>query len=486
MDPPPSSIPQWAIVDPLNQHGTWEGWGTSLAWWGKAFGQRDDIADALFTLSDDVELDLIGAHVPGLGLNIVRYNAGASSDIPAGTDDNGNPQYMQTSPSLALTSDYWYSATRLIDTYWLTWEGGDLGTWDWSRDANQRAMLLKAAQRGADTFELFSNSPVWWMLSNKNPSGADNGADENLQSWNFDDHAVYLAEVAAYAKSNWGVSFSSVEPFNEPSADWWSGTTGTQEGCHFEVASQALAVQELRAALDERGLSGVIIAASDESDFDEATETWDTLGEDARQAIGRVNVHGYQYGGGRRDLLYDAVSADSKKLWLSEYAESDGSGLSLASNLNHDFQWLHPTAHVYWQALDDWGWGLIGASNEEGAVFGPETKYFVYAQYTRHIRPGMQIIASGDSNAVAAHSADENKLVIVLLATSNQEITFDLSGFSRVEGPLTEWRTRMVDGGDRYVKYEDGEGTSILLDTSVAVTLEGPAVVTIEVASTYV
>ena len=34
--------------------------------------------------------------------------------------------------------------------------------------------------------------------------------------------------------------------------------------------------------------------------------------------------------------------------------------MSLASNLNLDMRWLHPTAWVYWQVLDDTGgWGLV-------------------------------------------------------------------------------------------------------------------------------
>ena len=52
-----------------------------------------------------------------------------------------------------------------------------------------------------------------------------------------------------------------------------------------------------------------------------------------------VQVHGYEYGGGRRDLLYDAVRAAGKKLWNSEYGEGDASGMSLASNLNLDMRW---------------------------------------------------------------------------------------------------------------------------------------------------
>ena len=34
-----------------------------------------------------------------------------------------------------------------------------------------------------------------------------------------------------------------------------------------------------------------------------------------------TQVHGYEYGGGRRDLLYDAVRGAGKKLWNSEYGE---------------------------------------------------------------------------------------------------------------------------------------------------------------------
>lgn len=38
-------------VAPGTSWGTWEGWGTSLAWWGKAFGNRNDLADIMFTRS---------------------------------------------------------------------------------------------------------------------------------------------------------------------------------------------------------------------------------------------------------------------------------------------------------------------------------------------------------------------------------------------------------------------------------------------------
>jgi hypothetical protein len=54
------------------------------------------------------------------------------------------------------------------------------------------------------------------------------------------------------------------------------------------------------------------------------------LGDGKRTApcsqVAKVNVHGYQYEGGRRDLLYTAVHSDGKALWNSEYGEDDASG----------------------------------------------------------------------------------------------------------------------------------------------------------------
>eukprot|EP00966_Prymnesium_polylepis_P092212 2135041-Prymnesium_polylepis.1 len=189
--------------------------------------------------------------------------------------------------------------------------------------------------RGAVS-ELFSNSPVWWMCTNHNPSGSTDGASDNLQSWNHKQHAEYLAIVAQHASTQWGVNFQSVEAFNEPISSWWRAD-GSQEGCHFERSTQATVSRLLRQQLDQRNLSRVLVAASDENTYDEALATWQTFDASTKAAVQQVNTHGYQQGQGRRDLLYNATKG--KKLWNSEYGEGDASGRSLASNLNLDFRW---------------------------------------------------------------------------------------------------------------------------------------------------
>ena len=63
-------------INSATNWGTWEGWGVSLAWWAKAFGDHDDLVDIFFTLKATI---FNNQTLPELGLNIVRYNAGASS-----------------------------------------------------------------------------------------------------------------------------------------------------------------------------------------------------------------------------------------------------------------------------------------------------------------------------------------------------------------------------------------------------------------------
>ena len=432
-------------VNPGNFWGIWDGWGTSLCWWANVFGNRDDLANLFFTTS---YVTLNGQTLPGLGLNIARYNAGACSTNAI------NGSVMQASQSIP--------PFKQMPGYWLDWFSADPTTasWSWTVDANQRAMLQKARVRGANWLELFSNSPMWWMCYNHNPSGADSGGSDNLQSWNYQAHAVYLTTIVKYARDHWGLSFNSVEAFNEPSANWWT-SAGTQEGCHFDNGTQASVIGYLRAELDNRGLTNAVVSASDETSYDAATATWSSFSSTTRSQVGRVNVHGYQYGGGRRDLLYSAVAG--KRLWNSEYGEGDGTGVSLASNLNLDFRWLHMTGWCYWQVLDSGGWGLIQSNPGDNWIGTANPKYYVLAQYTRHIRPGMKILDGGEGNTIAAYDTNSHKLVLVTMNyDSAQWISYDLSNLFNAAGPIRRWLTT-TGPGVKYAPYSDISITNRIL-----------------------
>ena len=95
--------------------------------------------------------------------------------------------------------------------------------------------------------------------------------------------------------------------------------------------------------MSSRGLS-TRIAASDESYYDQALETLQTIGSGALSKITRISVHGYQYRSGNREGLRNAAALARKPVWLNEYGDGVASGADMARYLLQDMRQLQPTA----------------------------------------------------------------------------------------------------------------------------------------------
>ena len=227
-------------------------------------------------------------------------------------------------------------------------------------------------------------------------------------------------------------------------------------GCHFSHQAQRALLPSLRRELDKCGLTEMPIAASDENQYDGAVATWESFDAGTRRLINQVNVHGYEGERGNRTGLYDMVHAEGKRLWNSEYGEGDATGLTLARNLSLDLTYLHPTAWCYWQPCDLDGWGWIRSDLASGKMLGLNPKYFVVAQYTRHIRPGMTLLKTGDASTVAAYDPAAHKLVLVVYTTEGSTRTIDLSAFASATGPVVRWITE-PNGLSRYEMQRDIE-----------------------------
>jgi len=437
-DRPPSATA--AVVDPARDLGTWEGWGSSLAWWARAIGgtrNADYYADLIYTKK-------VTDGYPGLGLNIVRYNIGGGG-IDQRKENKG--------PKLQWQMD--------IHGYWTDPNNSHPANWNWSADLNQRSMMLKAQQRSANVFQMFSDSPMWWMNSNRSTAGSASGGDCLLPE-NYDRFVYYLATVARHSADHWGIKFDSVEPFNEPSAGWWK-YPGRQEGCHFDVSTQQKVIQSLRRALDRSHLDGVAIAAADENNMDAGLSTWNAYDSATRAGAGRVNVHGYSngtepYRGPNRVELRHAVG--SKRLWQSEYGDGDASGYTMAQAIIRDVKELRPNAWVYWQPVEpdvpEFGWGLLNAnyfdthdqlSAKKTPLVRVNRKFFVYGQFTRYVRPGYHLIDIDDPNSIAAYDTASRKLVIIKVTSDAPETAkFDLSDFSALDDTIQVIATTTVPG----------------------------------------
>ncbi len=447
-------------IDPAKGQGTWAGWGVSLAWWAAVHGDRDDLADALFTMQP---VTINGGTLPGLGLNMVRYNVGACS-------------WNEIDGRKMVKSKIIFRY-RQMEGFWLDGKNPDPESagWDWSVDAKQRAMLAKAKQRGVNEFELFSNSPMWWMTKNDNPSGGPKPNDDNLAPGHERNFAIYLAAVARRAADDWGVSFTTVSPFNEPRSEWWFADC-KQEGCHVSVPAQARILKLVREELDRRDLKSLPISASEETYYDHAIKTWESFDEATRALIGQVNVHGYQEANGDREKLHRLVHIESgKPLWNSEYGDGEASGLKMARNLHRDIARLRPTSWSYWQAVDTGGWGLIASNLRRSVVrFTVNPKWQVLAQYTRHIPRGSVILTTGDESTICAFDPQQKKLTLVCLNDTDKprDAEFDLSAFAKSGRSASRWITE-PNGKTRYQPLD-----ALPFETKLAVSLEPKSVVT--------
>ncbi|REE89063.1 galactan endo-1,6-beta-galactosidase [Paenibacillus taihuensis] len=406
-----------AVVNPSVQYQTWEGWGTSLAWWANVIGGapdsvRNDYANKLFSASG------------GLGMNIVRYNIGGGE----------NPAYPNNMEYRARVPGYKASAAA---------------SYDWNSDANQRWILNAAKSRIASSefiAEAFANSPPWWMTKSGSVTGGVNAA-ENLKDDMYDDFADYLTAVVKQFHDNWGIDFRTLSPVNEPSSDYWY-YGNRQEGNRMYPANQQVMIGYLYDSLASKGLS-TGISGPEETSIDLARDTINSFSAATRAKMVQFNSH--TYGGSDRVGLNTA--AGGKRIWNSEHGDGDSTGLTMSRNILWDIKYMKNSAWVYWQVVETAGsgWGMLETdlNNPSGdrSVYSVTRKYYTMGQWSKYIRPGYKMLDINNGDSIAAYDSVGKKLIIVGMndSASSNTITYDLSQFATVSGTLTGTRTSSTE-----------------------------------------
>ena len=394
------------VVDPGKKYQLFEGWGTSLCWWAELVGAWSEA-------NRDQFLGALADPDTGLGYNIFRYNIG-------GGDQPGHDHLTKGDGGGKVPG---YKPT-------------EKGDFDWTADPAQRGVALRLNKVVKDPiFEAFSNSPPWWMTKSGCVSGSNDGSD-NLKEDYFDDFADYLSEVALHFKTEWGLTFRTVEPFNEPSAGWWK-SNGGQEGCGFKN-NQSKMIVELGKALKKKGLfPATSVSAADETSIKQAHDQLGNYTSEALSYLGQVNTHSYSDGSYRKQL-YNRAFGLNKRLWQSETGPLSKSGdehiaLWMANVIIQDLRDMKAEAWVDWQIADPAeNWRSIKADHKK-QTFSYMPRYYMHAAFSRYIRPGSRIIDSDNGNTVAALRPD-GALVIVVRNSGSSDVkyNFDLTKFDKI------------------------------------------------------
>lgn len=375
------------------------GWGTSLCWWANVVGgysNRDDYANLAFTQ---------------LRLNIVRYNIGGGEN-----------------PAL----------TNTITDYRAIMQGFEPtnGVWNWNADQNQRWMLQAALARGATLVDAFANSPPWWMTVSGSVTGAAGGTN-NLQVSYEGAFGTYLATVVSNLALLDGVHFNYVTPMNEPS-DAWTYNNGKQEGCHMSTAQQAPVINDLRSALNI-SLPAAGIDAPEDYDEYQSLNDLESYPDATDNNIALCSTH--TYSANDPASLASEVRTLGKSMWVTEYGDGDGTGLTMAQRIHDDITGMGVQAWVYWQVVDNAsGWGFLYnqlTTNGNGTFTTNYTineKFYAIGQFSEYVRPGCQIVSVNDSNTLAAYTMSNSTLVLVAVNTNTSafNVTYNLSAFGAV------------------------------------------------------
>lgn len=439
-----------ACINPGSRQQTIEGWGVSLCWWAHMCGKWDDakVDDLVKMLTSE----------DGLNYNIFRYNIGGGDDP---SHYNG---HMAKGKGIRAEMEGFKSS--------------EYAAYDWSKDAGQRKVLEKLAKARPDAiFEAFSNSAPYWMTYSGCASGNSDAGKDNLKPEYYGAFCDYLIEVCKHMKSEYGIEFKTLDPFNEPNTNYW-GANGGQEGCHFDPASQVNLIRVLYPKLQASGLK-TVISACDETSVPTA------LGElqlyqkegDVLGMLGQFNVH--TYGGNAMDKvnLKDLVHETGLPFWMSETG-SGGTGiagnLGLAQRMFDDLNYLMPQAWVDWQFVEEANdqWCTV-RGNFSQQSYSKVKNFYVRMQVTRFIKAGYTLLTTGRSDLLAAISPEGDKLVVVMLNTGTEakHVSLDLSLFKSVAPEVVYYTTNATYNCERRRCYD-------LVDKQFSCTLGGEEIST--------
>lgn len=413
-------------VDASMSNQTFEGWGTSLAWFANSVGgwsntaNQTNLMNALFSPSS------------GLGLTYLRYNIGGGDDPLCGT--TGHTGCIAP----------WYHATP-------GYLASDGGAYDWTQDANQRWVATQAQSMGANLFEAVSYSPPYWMTNSGTSKGGVNGAP-NLATGYYGSGAStfadYLTTVVQHFDNSFGITFHHVEPLNESGQTWWTSTDTKQEGCGFSTADQAETIQDVQASLSNKGLL-TQVAAMDEYQEGTLNATPKTTagefyGYDAAtlNAMTALNTHGYSSTLGSVAVATSALHY-GKRVTVSEWGSSDTTGKDLSNQILADIYLTRPTAWVIWQP-DYPALMSIDYTNE---AYTLNEGYYVFENYARFVRPGFQFLAISDPQSLAAFDQQSGTLVIVTQnwTANSRSVAYQLSNFTGLGSTASVYRTSTTE-----------------------------------------
>ncbi len=410
------------VINPASTRQEFEGWGISLCWWANVCGKwSDEKIDELvdWLVSPD-----------GLNYRIFRYNIGGGDDPQ---NRNCTPHHMGRGKGLRAEMEGFKDSPD--------------GEYVWDCDAAQRKIMLKIKERRPDAiFEAFSNSCPYYMTYSGCCAGHTDASADNLRPEYYEAFARYLVDVCKHYKEEYGIEFRTLSPFNEPMTSYW-GANGGQEGCHFDVASQAAFLKVLEPILKTSGLN-TVISASEETDAAQSVRDFEGYrGVGVLPLVGQWNTHTYSATNQSRSQINALCNEYGIRLWMSEVG-SGGNGISgnlnMAQKLMDDIRYIMPVAWVDWQYVEEGNdqWCLVQGDFTR-QTYHKVKNYTIRQHFSKFIRPGYTFLTSLNAQTLAARNPEGDSLIIVAVNPGASPLVHraDLNFYETISSELRAFRT---------------------------------------------
>ncbi|MHC5173392.1 MAG: glycoside hydrolase [Planctomycetota bacterium] len=397
-------------VDPDRRYQLFEGFGTSSMhqWtpvWYENYSEavRDGIMDTFYTLNNN-----------GLGAEICRFF------MPHGDNPDHDHQVI---PECGMAP----------------FEPED-GVFDWDGHECILWAAQGASDRGAIMFT-YEISPPYWMTVSGCTAGGVNGASNMIpgMEWRY---AQHVAEELKHFRDAWGINFDYVTVMGEAEQDWWVDQ-GNSPGCHMESDQAVTLLRETNAALSAYGLDAKI-TAFDPFGTEYTDYLDDILQSDIEPDLPIITTHQYSSTVTSMQTWKSRADQYDKRLWQTEWGNWWDAGWpddrpleqsqSYADAIHDALKIMKVNAWIIWEPA------LVFDGQPQGLV--PRKAYWPIAHYSRHVRPGMQMIEAAESFAEAKTTAfidpagpGDRHLEIITYNSGNAllSVDYDLAAFEGVQ-----------------------------------------------------
>jgi O-glycosyl hydrolase len=352
------------------------------------------------------------------------------------------------------------------------------GKFRWGGHEADLWYLQGAKRRGAVMYASWYGVPYWMSVSGCSAGSAD-GNSPNLKAGKEERFARHICDVLKHFKEEWGIEFEYVGAINEPDADWWKAG-GPQPGCAVAPAQAAAIYKSLKGMLPGYGLKPELVA-HDSAYLNTDWYVQEILKGPAGGDIAVIAAHQYITSADGITQWRQAARQSGKQLWMSEWGDWENAqggdnkpyeqAMKYADKIHEAFESLRANAWIMWEPR------FIFDEKEDGLV--PRKAYWMVAQYSRFVRPGMRMVEASQADPnlkTTAWASGDGTLVIVTVNDREIEtqVSYDVSRAggmkvkeirrtSRTEDLADRTTVAKLEGGRLVMDVPAGSVTTILL-----------------------